>query len=96
MGRPKRIYSDNGGIFIKAANWIRTLRKDEKLQGYLQDHEILWQFNLTIAPWWGGQFERLIVVVKQAMYKAIGGANLNWNELSEVILDVEVPLSQSP
>jgi hypothetical protein len=95
-GRPKRIYSDNGGTFIKAANWIRTLRKDEKLQGYLQDHEIQWQFNLSRAPWWGGQFERLIGVVKQAMYKAIGGANLNWNELSEVILDVEVQINRRP
>ena len=55
-GRPRKIYSDNGGTFIKAEKWIRALRKDERLQGfqgYLQDHEIQWQFNLSWAPWWG-------------------------------------------
>ena len=51
---------------------------------------------MSRAPWWGGEFERLIGVVKQAMYKAIGGANLNWNELSEVILDVEVQINRRP
>jgi hypothetical protein len=91
--RPRKIYSDNGGTFIKAANWIRNLRKDKRLQGYLQDFEIQWQFNLSRATWWGGQFECLIGVVKQAMYKAIGGANLNFNELSEVILDVETQIN---
>ena len=70
-GRPRKIYS-RGATFIKTEKLIRALRKDERLQGYLQDHEIQWQFNLSRAPWWGGQFERLIGVVKQTMYKAIG------------------------
>ena len=39
------------------------------------------------APWWGGQFERLIGVVKLAMFKVIGGGHLTWDELSEVMLD---------
>ena len=95
-GRPRKIYSDNGGTFVKAAKWVRTIREDEKLQGYLQDHEIQWQFNLSRAPWWGGQFERLIGVVKQAMYKTIGGTTLSWAELSEVILDVEVQVNRRP
>ena len=94
--RPRKIYSDNGGTFVKAAKWIQTLRKDERLKGYLQNHEIVWQFNLSRAPWWGGQFERLIGVVKQALYKAIGGAKLTFDELSEVILDVEVQINRRP
>ncbi|XP_046863260.1 uncharacterized protein LOC124457005 [Xenia sp. Carnegie-2017] len=44
----------------------------------------------------GGQFERLIGIVKQAMYKTIGGANLKWEELCEVILDVEVQINRRP
>ena len=34
-GRPRIIYSDNGGTFIKAAKWISQLRKDERIQGLL-------------------------------------------------------------
>ena len=90
------IYSDNGATFIKATKWIRSLRKDERLQGYLLDHKIQWQFNLSRAPWWGGQLERLIGVVKQAMYKNIGGANLSWNKLSKVILNVQIQINRRP
>lgn len=56
-GRPERIYSDNGQTFVGAANWIRAVMKDKRLQTYLTINQIKWQFNLSSAPWWGGQFE---------------------------------------
>ena len=93
-GRPRVIYSDNGGTFVKTARWLEEVRKDERLQGFLEDQEIQWKFNLSRAPWWGGQFERLIGIVKNAMYKTIGAATLSWAELSEVILDVEIQINQ--
>ena len=95
-GRPRVIYSDNGGTFIKAEKWLRELRKDERLQGLLEQHEISWKFNLSRPPWWGGHFERLIGVVKSSMFKAIGGATLTWSELSEVLLDVETQINRRP
>ena len=95
-GRPRVIYSDNGSQFVKAAAWLKQVRKDEKLQGYLESQDIQWKFNLSRAPWWGGQFERLIGVVKQALYKNIGGATLKWHELSEVILDIEIQVNRRP
>lgn len=45
---------------------------------------------------YGGQFERLIGVVKSAMYKVIGGGVLKWAELSEVLLDVEMHINRRP
>ena len=95
-GRPRVIYSDNGGTFVKTARWLEEVRKDERLQGFLEDQEIQWKFNLSRAPWWGGQFERLIGIVKNAMYKTIGAATLSWAELSEVILDVEIQINRRP
>ena len=95
-GRPRVIYSDNGGTFIKAAKWLRQLRGDERLQSLLEDYDITWKFNLSRAPWWGGQFERLIGVVKSATYKVIGGGVLTWTELSEVLLDVETQINRRP
>ena len=95
-GRPQKVYSDNGGSFVAASKWLKGIMKDEKLHGYLAHHHIAWQFNLSRAPWWGGQFERMIGLVKQAFYKSIGGAHLTWGELEEVILDVEVTLNNRP
>lgn len=95
-GRPAVIYSDNGRTFIKAAKWLKQVRRDEQLQGFLESHDIQWKFNLSRAPWWGGQFERLIGIVKTAMYKVIGGATLAWGELNEVILDVETQINRRP
>ena len=44
----------------------------------------------------GGQFERLIGVMKQSLYKSIGNGNLRWHELEGVILDVEITLNSRP
>ena len=95
-GRPERIYSDNGGTFRGAATWMRAVAKDEILQDYLSINQIRWQFNLSRAPWWGGQFERMIGLVKAALSKTIGNGFLRWNELEEVLLDVEVALNNRP
>ena len=95
-GRPTVIYSDNGSTFVKAAKWLKQVRSDEQLQGFLESHDIQWKFNLSRAPWWGGQFERLIGIVKATMYKVIGGATLSWNELTEVLLDAETQVNRRP
>ena len=67
--------------------------KDEKLNEFLVNRGIVWQFNLSRAPWWGGQFERIIGLTKQAMYRVIGNARLKLNELEEILLDVEITLN---
>ena len=38
----------------------------------------------------------MVGLVKRALYKTIGRANLRWDELEEVILDVEVTLNNRP
>ena len=54
------------------------------------------KLNLSRAPWWGGQFERLIRVIKIAMHKVIVGGVLTCYELSEVLLDVETQINWQP
>ena len=95
-GRPDRIYSDNGGTFIGAARWMRIVAREERIQNFLSVHQITWQFNLSRAPWWGGQFERMIGLVKGALSKTIGNGFLAWKELEEVLLDVEITLNNRP
>jgi uncharacterized protein YoxC len=95
-GRPKKIYSDNGKTFVAASKWVKSVVEDEKLQNWLAQNEIKWQFNLSRAPWWGGQFERMVGLVKQAFYKTVGNGNLKWNELEEIIIDIETALNSRP
>ena len=95
-GRPKMIYSENGKTFIAAANWLKKVCKDERLNTFLSTHEITWQFNLSRTPWWGGHFERLLGVMKGAFYKTVGQGQLSWEELSEVLLDVEIVMNNRP
>ena len=49
--RPRVIYSDNGGTFIKAGKWLRRLREDERLQGLLDGYDISWKIKVSRAPW---------------------------------------------
>ena len=92
-GRPRKVYSDNGKTFVAAAKWNREVMKDERFHDYLAYQNNAWQFNLSKAPWWGGQFERMVGLAKRVLYQTIGRANLRWGELKEVILDVEVILN---
>lgn len=95
-GCPCKIYLDNGQTFVTAAKWLKKVQKDERFHPFLSDQSIIWQFNLSRAPWWGGQFEQLIRLMKSAFYKTVGQGQLSWEELGEVILDVEVTLNNCP
>ena len=95
-GRPEKIYSDNAKSFKKAAKWLYQIMGSERLNDFLARQDILWQFNLSRAPWWGGQFERIIGLVKQCLYKTIGKTSLTFTELEGVLLDVEQTLNNRP
>ena len=95
-GRPSKIISDNGSTFIAASKWIKEVRKSEKVQEYLAQQGIFWQFNLSRASWWGGMFERMVSIVKGAIYKVIAAAKLTFKELQEVILDIQIVLNNRP
>ena len=95
-GRSSKVISDNGSAFIAASKWIRNVRKAEKMHGYTAKQRIHWQFNLSRASWWGGIFERMISMVKTALYKAVGSAKLTFSELQEVVLDIQIVLNNRP
>ncbi|XP_068726525.1 uncharacterized protein [Montipora capricornis] len=50
--------SDNGSTF-----------KSEELKKLLADRRIEWKFNVALAPWWGGFFERLVRSNKRCLKK---------------------------
>ena len=87
------IYSDNAKTFEKASKWIKRVYKDEGMQEFLVTEQVKWKFNLSKAPWWGGQFERMVGLVKQCLYKATVRAKLTKQKLEEVILNTEINLN---
>lgn len=95
-GRPKKIYSDNGSTFVGASKWLNTIKRNERIHHYLSGNQITWQFTLSRSPWWVGQFERMVGLVKRALYKSIGSGCLGYQELGEVLLDLEVALNNRP
>ena len=95
-GRPSVIYSDNGSTFVATAKWLKNVRHDEKFHEFLSDQTITWRFNVSRAPWWGGHFERLIGLSKATFYKSVGQGHLTWDELCEVVLEIEVTLNNRP
>ena len=95
-GRRSKIYSDNAKTFLAGAKWQENVQRDEHFNEFLVGHSIVWQFNLSRAPWWGGHFERLIGLMKAAFYKVVGQGSLSWTELTEVLLDIEITLNNRP
>ena len=93
-GKPKIIYSVNGKFFKAGAKWLANINRDKKLHDFLSSEKILWKFNVPKAPWWGGQFEQLIGLIKASWYRTIGKAQLTWADLEEVLLDIEIILNK--
>ena len=81
---------------MAASKWIKNVMQDEKLQNWLARNAIKWQFNLSRASWWSGQFEPRFGLVKRAFYKTIGNGNFKWHELEEIIIDIETMLNSRP
>ena len=68
-GCPETIYSDNAKTFVTASKWIKSINKSEILHHFLNTKVIKWKFNFSRAPWWCGQFERMVGLMKYALYK---------------------------
>ena len=95
-GRPKIIYSDNSTTFKAASKWLKKVQSDEQMNNFLSERSVQWKFSLGLAPWWGGQYERLIGLFKRVFYKSVGNGMLTLEELEDVVLDVEVALNDRP
>ena len=95
-GTPERLVSDNGKTFVATGKWIKKLKKNPNLTNYLGKSQIVWQFNLSRAAWWGGFFERLIGIMKRTLNRTIGKSLLKFKELEDVLVDIEISMNNRP
>ena len=84
-GIPSLVVSDNGSTF-----------KSEELKKLLAEHNIDWKFNVALAPWWGGFFERLVRSTKRCLKKTLGTARISYEELLSVVVEIEGILNSRP
>ena len=96
LRRLSKKISDNAKTFGAMANWIKKIRRNEKLHDYLAREGIIWKFNLSKAPWWGAMYERLIRDLKRTLFKVIGRTHLTRKEFKRVIMDVQVNMNNRP
>ena len=72
---------------------MKAITKSERFQDYLSESYVKWQFNLSRAPWWGGQLGRMVRLMKQCLYKSAGKANLKSKEREDILLDFKNTLN---
>ena len=66
---PRQMISDNASTYLAAAEELRKLFESDALKEALTHHNVTWQFIPKRAPWYGGFWERLIGLTKQAVKK---------------------------
>ena len=80
--------SDNAQTFKTVAKFLSSLFELPEVQDLLLNHKIKWRFNLELAPWWGGFFERMTRCVRRCLKKILKNAKLTYD-------DTEEPLTSS-
>ena len=84
-GVPRLVVSDNGSAF-----------KSEELKRLLAEYSISWKYNVALAPWWGGFFERLVKSTKRCLKKSLGTARVTYEELLTIVVETERILNSRP
>ena len=95
IGRPTRIYSDNGTNFVGAQSLLKQLNWSQ-LESKLQVKSIEWTFNPPTAAWWGGWWERLVRSVKELLRRMVGSAKLTKRELARCLLSLTHTINSRP
>lgn len=84
-GCPDHIISDNGSNFVS-----------RDTQTYISNLKINWHFNLPLAPWNGGFFERLVRSAKELLRKDLRSTKLSFEEMQTVLYEIECILNNRP
>ena len=88
--------SDNASTYLAAAEDLQRLFGSESLKGALEVQNVTWDFIPKRAPWYGGFWERMIGITKQAVKKTLGKAFVTVKQLETIIVEIEAMLNDRP
>nr|XP_047144631.1 uncharacterized protein LOC124818143 [Hydra vulgaris] len=83
-GVPEIIYSDNGYQFVLV-----------ETQSFAANHSIKWKFNAPLAPWRGRLFERLVLMTKRCLKKALKTSKFSYEEIRTLLSEIEMVLNNN-
>ncbi|CAI5447453.1 unnamed protein product [Caenorhabditis angaria] len=99
-GVPKIMRSDNGSSFVLAAEILNhnvpTKENLQKLQNEAEKIGIDWRFNTAAAPWQGGNFERLVALVKKGLNTCIGKNIIGREVFETTVTRIEKIINERP
>lgn len=97
------IYSDNATNFVGANRRLSELKdlfhneeNMETIQGYFTNLGINWHFIPHRSPHFGGLWEAAVKSIKTHLYRKVGNANMTYEELNTVVIQVEACLNSRP
>ena len=88
--------SDSASTFMSAADDLKALFESTVVQESLGNQGIEWKFIPCRAPWYGGYWERLVGLTKNAIKKTLGCAFITLTSLQTLIVEIETHLNNRP
>ena len=93
---PYTMISDNASTYSAAANELNELFQSDSLKQTLNRQGVNWQFIPKRAPWFGGFWERLIGLTKNAVKRVLGRAFVSLSTLQTITTEIEAHLNNCP
>ena len=93
---PRKMISDNTSTYLSAAKELRKIFESDTLKEALESQNISWTFIPKWAPWYGGFWERIIGLTKQAVKKTLGRAFVTQSQLETIVVEIEAMLNNRP
>ena len=88
--------SDNASTYLAAAEDIKELFESDDLREALGHQQVTWSFIPKRAPWYGGFWEQLVGLTKQAVKKTLGQTFVTLQTLETVVVEIEGMLNDRP
>ena len=88
--------SDNASTYLAAADELKNLFQSTSLKETLGRQGVEWKFIPKRAPWFGGFWERLIGLTKNALKKVLGQSFVSLTSLQTITTEIEAFLNNRP
>jgi len=85
--------SDNASTYIAAVEELKILFESDGIKEALGRQGVNWQFIPKRASWYGGFWEHLIGLTKQAIRKTLGRTFISLQKLQTIVVEIESMLN---